>query len=88
MAEAKRFDWSDKNNLRHRAWESIKEFFGKDEEEHPMSPETILHDSAEGSGSGAMPPIDPVDPDPNSSRIHRQTEKRRINESPATTWPG
>lgn len=83
MAQAKQpFDWDNKINLRRRAWESVKEFFGKEEPEHAMSPETVA-EQTKGNGNDRRRLEDP-----NAERIHRPTERRNISDSPSTTWPG
>lgn len=81
MGQSKPFNEENKNNLKHRAWNSLKEFFGKDEPEHPLSPELISTLAKHSS------PQD-LSEDPNEERMHRSTERRRISENPASTWPG
>lgn len=83
MAQKAKFDWMDKNRLKHRAWESVKEFFGKEEEERPLSPGLVAGEIQESSESGSQEEVIS-----HEDRVHRTTEQRRINESPVTTWPG
>lgn len=78
----KPFDWNDPKNLKERAWNSVKEFFGKEEEEHPLSPETVAKES-KATDSGRIPESEEGHPD----RLHRRTEQRALNETP-TVWPG
>jgi hypothetical protein len=80
------FDWTNKNNLRHRAWQSVKEFFGGEEEEHPLSPGQLT--GAEGGAEPPPPPEREAEEDPNAERIHRETEQRKLKDNPATMFPG
>ena len=84
MAQAREpFDWSNQRNLRRRALESVKEFFGKEERSHPLSPEKVAEASKEGSGEGAD-----LNPRPREERKARETENDRINKAPNNIWPG
>lgn len=80
--ERKPFDWNDPKNLRERAWNSVKEFFGKEEEEHPLSPGTVAKESKANNEE-----FTPETEDSHADRIHRRTEQRALNDNP-TIWPG
>lgn len=83
MATARKpFDWNDPKNLRERAWNSVKEFFGKEEEEHPLSPETVAKES-----KNAESEFIPDSEESHADRLHRRTEQRALNDNP-TIWPG
>jgi hypothetical protein len=88
MATARKpFDWSDPKNLKERAWNSVKEFFGKEEEEHPLSPDTVAKESGSRGDLGATHADQNEADDSRDERIHRHTEQRALNEKP-TIWPG
>jgi hypothetical protein len=80
--ERKPFDWNDPKNLRERAWNSVKEFFGKEEAEHPLSPETVAKESKGGDAE-----FHPDTEESHADRLHRRTEQRALNDNP-TIWPG
>lgn len=82
MANARKpFDWNDPKNLRERAWNSVKEFFGKEEAEHPLSPDTVAKESKASEQEH-------IDTEENhAERLHRRTEQRALNDNP-TIWPG
>lgn len=81
MANARKpFDWNDPKNLRERAWNSVKEFFGKEEAEHPLSPGTVAKET-----KAAEPAPDTEDN--HSERLYRNTQQRALNDNP-TIWPG
>lgn len=82
--ERKPFDWNDPKNLRERAWNSVKEFFGKEEADHPISPEMVAKESQGAEGSDA--PLEPSE-EAHADRLHRRTEQRALNDNP-TIWPG
>lgn len=80
MANARKpFDWNDPKNLRERAWNSLKEFFGKEEEERPLSPQIVAQESKDGEPASTV--------ENHEDRLHRRTEQRSLNENP-TIWPG
>lgn len=81
--ERKPFDWNDPKNLKERAWNSVKEFFGKEEEEHPLSPDTVAKESK--ADEGFEQTTEPEES--HGDRLHRRTEQRTLNENP-TIWPG
>lgn len=78
--ERKTFDWNDPKNLRERAWNSVKEFFGKEEAEHPLSPDTVARETQ------ATTPALNAD-DNHGERLYRSTQQRALNDNP-TIWPG
>jgi len=88
MATARKpFDWNDPKNLKERAWNSVKEFFGKEEEEHPISPETVAQESKSSRADYDTAPNEADSEESHADRIHRRTEQRALNEKP-TIWPG
>lgn len=79
------FDWSNNNRLKERTINAVKEFFGKEEPDHPLSPEMIAKINMEFEQDESLTH---GEEDPNADRIHRSTERRRISDNPNSVWPG
>jgi hypothetical protein len=78
------YDSKNPNNLKHRAWDSVKEFFGEEEKDHALSPGLI---ASLGNFSTDAPPS-ALEEAPGLERRYRLTEKRRIARNPNAVWPG
>jgi hypothetical protein len=83
----KPIQWNDEKNLRQRAWESVREFLGKEEEPHPMSPEEV--EELRSKPASPKPYRTPEEEEEGirAERIHRETEQRALNDRP-NIWPG
>jgi len=79
----RKYDESNPNNLKQRAWDSVKEFFGEEEKEHALSPALIA--TLGKFSTDAAPDSEEF---ANTERRHRETERRRIAGNPTAVWPG
>ena len=82
---AEKADWTDRERIRQRAVAAARLFVSPaaPEKERPFSPELVAR-VTEGAETAAPAPED----DPNAERIHRPTERSRINRAPETAYPG
>lgn len=95
MAQLNRYDTTNtprKKSASPGLWTNVKKLFGmtSDDRERPLNPTLVSSVSQGGEFIGPEDPSNEASRDENSheERVHRLSERRRINENPATTWPG